>query len=323
MEMHTTKPHNFALIGTGGYIAPRHLKAIRDTGNRLVAAVDPNDSVGILDQYSFDTRFFTEIERFDRHLEKLKRGPEHERVDFVSVCSPNYLHDSHCRLGMRIGADVICEKPLVINPWNLDALEEIEGETGKKVNTVLQLRLLPSLIQLRKELLLLDSSDQHEVVLTYLTSRGAWYHTSWKGILEKSGGIATNIGVHFFDLLQWLFGSVGDVRLFHNDPHRMSGFIELERAKVRWFLSVDSSDLPFTVEPGKKSTFRSITVDGKEIEFSEGFTDLHTRVYEEILAGKGYGIPDARPSIELTHKIRTSPIVKSNGLAHPLFKKYS
>jgi UDP-N-acetyl-2-amino-2-deoxyglucuronate dehydrogenase len=323
MENHPKQPLNFALIGAGGYIAPRHLKAIRDTGNRLVAAVDPNDSVGILDQYSFDTRFFTEIERFDRHLEKLKKGPENERVHYVSVCSPNYLHDSHCRLGMRIGADVICEKPLVINPWNLDALEEIEAETGHKVNTVLQLRLLPSLLQLRKEILLLNSSKQHDVVLTYLTSRGAWYHTSWKGALDKSGGIATNIGVHFFDLLQWLFGTVGDVKLFHNDSQRMSGFIELERAKVRWFLSVDSSDLPYRAEPGKKSTFRSITVDGNEIEFSEGFTDLHTRVYEEIIAGIGYGIPDARPSIELTHKIRTSQIEPSKGLGHPLLENYA
>ncbi len=209
--------YNFALIGAAGYIAPRHLRAIRDTGNRLVAAVDPHDSVGMLDQYAFDTRFFTEIERFDRHLEKLRRGPEENKVNFVSVCSPNYLHDAHCRLALRVGADVICEKPLVINPWNLDALAELEAETGHKINTVLQLRLHPSLIQLREQLLADRSSRQHDVVLTYITSRGAWYHTSWKGVEEKSGGIATNIGIHFFDLLLWLFGPLAECRLFHND----------------------------------------------------------------------------------------------------------
>lgn len=312
---------NFAIIGTAGYIAPRHLKAIRDTGNRLVAAVDPHDSVGILDQYSFDTRFFSEIERFERHLEKLKRGSEEKRVNYVSICSPNYLHDAHCRLALHAGADVICEKPLVINPWNLDPLEEIESETGQKINTVLQLRLLPKLLQLRSELNQSPASKQHDVVLTYITSRGAWYHTSWKGNEEKSGGIATNIGIHFFDLLLWLFGSVGDVRVFENNPSKMSGYLELERAKVRWFLSVDLSDLPYTPEPGKKSTYRSITVDGKEIEFSEGFTDLHTKVYEETLAGRGFRIADARPSISLTHKIRTTPLTLAGDLLHPILKE--
>jgi len=226
---------NFALIGAAGYIAPRHLKAIRDTGNRLVAAVDPHDSVGLLDSFSFETRFFTEIERFDRHLEKLRRGPEENRVEYVSICSPNYLHDAHCRLALRVGADVICEKPLVINPWNLEPLQEIEAETGHKINTVLQLRLLPSLLQLHDELQT-SSNQQHDVLLSYITSRGAWYQTSWKGVVEKSGGVATNIGIHFFDLLQWLFGRHGDVRVFHSDPKRMSGFIEMEQAKVRWFL---------------------------------------------------------------------------------------
>lgn len=314
---------NFALIGAAGYIAPRHLKAIRDTGNRLVAAVDPHDSVGLLDQYSFDTRFFTEIERFDRHLEKLRRGPAENRVEYVSVCSPNYLHDAHCRLALRVGADVICEKPLVINPWNLDPLAELEAETGHKINTVLQLRLLPSLVALRERLLAeRTAGKQHDVVLTYLTSRGAWYHTSWKGVEDKSGGVATNIGIHFFDLLLWLFGGVGDVRLFHHDDKRMSGFIELEHARVRWFLSVDAADLPYDPQPGKKSTYRSITVDGQEIEFSEGFTDLHTRVYEQILAGNGFGIPDARPSIELTHRIRTSALMTAGDLAHPLLARH-
>jgi len=313
---------NFALIGAAGYIAPRHLKAIQDTGNRLVAAIDPHDSVGLLDQYSFDTRFFTEIERFDRHLEKLRRGSQENKVDYVSVCSPNYLHDAHCRLALRVGADVICEKPLVINPWNLDPLQELEAETGHKINTVLQLRLLPSLVSLKTQLNAGLSSGQHDVVLTYLTSRGAWYHTSWKGSDEKSGGVATNIGIHLFDLMLWLFGPAGEVRLFHHDDKCMSGFIELERARVRWFLSVDAADLPFPAQSGKKSTFRSIKVDGEEIEFSDGFTDLHTRVYEQILAGKGFGIDDARPSIQLTHQIRTSPVIPAGDLAHPFLARY-
>jgi UDP-N-acetyl-2-amino-2-deoxyglucuronate dehydrogenase len=314
---------NFALIGAAGYIAPRHLKAIRDTGNRLVAAVDPHDSVGQLDQYSFDTRFFTEIERFDRHLEKLRRGPEENRVHYVSVCSPNYLHDAHCRLALRVGADVICEKPLVINPWNLDPLVDLEAETGHKINTVLQLRIHPSLVQLREQLLVARTSQQHDVVLTYITSRGAWYHSSWKGVPDKSGGVATNIGIHFFDLLLWLFGPAAECRLFHNDTQRMAGFIELEHARVRWFLSVDTNDLPYQAEPGKKSTYRSIMVDGQEIEFSEGFTDLHTRVYEQALAGNGFGIKDARPSIELTHTIRTAPITSPGDLAHPFLARHN
>lgn len=311
---------NFALIGAAGYIAPRHLIAIRDTGNRLVAAVDPSDSVGRLDSFSFDTRFFTEIERFDRHLEKLKRGPEEDRVHYLSICSPNYLHDAHCRLGLRAGADVICEKPLVINPWNLDPLQELEAETGHKINTVLQLRLLPSLVQLRQQLLNASATTQHDVVLTYITSRGGWYHTSWKGNIEKSGGIATNIGIHFFDLLQWLFGAVGDVKVFLSDPSRMAGFLELEKARVRWFLSVDYHDLPFKFQPGGKATYRSITVDGSELEFSEGFTDLHTRVYEQILAGYGHGPNDVRPSIDLTYRIRQAPIIPAGDLLHPYLK---
>lgn len=311
---------NFALIGAAGYIAPRHLKAIRDTGNRLVAAIDPHDSVGLLDQFSFDTRFFTEIERFDRHLEKLRRGPAENRVEYVSICSPNYLHDAHCRLALRVGADVICEKPLVINPWNLEPLQEIEEETGHKINTVLQLRLLPSLLQLREELQG-SPNTQHNVLLSYITSRGAWYQTSWKGVVEKSGGVATNIGIHFFDLLQWLFGMHADVRVFHSDPKRMSGYIEMERATVRWFLSVDPTDLPAAVAANKKSTYRSITVDGKEIEFSDGFTDLHTEVYRQILAGNGHGIEVARPSIQLTHQIRTAPITEPGELGHPFLNK--
>lgn len=310
---------NFAVIGVGGYIAPRHLRAIRDTGNQLLAAVDPKDSVGVLDQYSFDVKFFTEIERFDRHLEKLRRGPEEGRIHYVSICSPNYLHDAHCRLALRSGADVICEKPLVINPWNLEALEEIEEETKKRIHTILQLRAHPELIKLRESLQ--KENTIHNVELTYITSRGPWYQVSWKGHADKSGGVATNIGVHFFDLLMWLFGSVSGIKVYHSDDQRMSGFIELERARVRWFLSVDKNDLPAQVKAGGKTTYRSITVDGKEIEFSEGFTDLHTRVYEETLAGRGFGIQDARPSITLTHDIRTSPISPRDGLAHPLLKK--
>lgn len=311
--------NNFAVIGVGGYIAPRHLRAIKDTGNRLVAAVDPKDSVGILDQYSYDVKFFTEIERFDRHLEKLRRGFEAERIHYVSICSPNYLHDAHCRLALRVGADVICEKPLVINPWNLDALEEIEAETKHRIFTILQLRVHPSLIKLRETLR--SAKDIHDVELTYITSRGPWYQVSWKGDHDKSGGVATNIGIHFFDLLMWLFGSVNGIKVYHKDDERMSGFIELERARVRWFLSVDKNDLPEQANTNGKTTYRSITVDGKEIEFSEGFTDLHTKVYEETLAGRGFGIKEARPSVQVTHDIRQSPLSPIDTLAHPFLRK--
>jgi UDP-N-acetyl-2-amino-2-deoxyglucuronate dehydrogenase len=307
---------NFAIIGVGGYIAPRHLRAIRDTENKLIAAVDPKDSVGVLDQYSFDIKFFTEIERFDRHLEKLRRGPEENRVQYVSICSPNYLHDAHCRLALRAGAEAICEKPLVINPWNFDALEDLEAETKHRIHTILQLRVHPALIKLREDLQ--QTGGMHDVELTYITSRGPWYHVSWKGHVEKSGGVATNIGVHFFDLLLWLFGSVQGLKVYHSDESRMSGFIELEHARVRWFLSVDNNDLPALATINGKATYRSIRVDGTEVEFSEGFTDLHTRVYEETLAGRGFGIKDARPSIELTYAIRTAEISPRDVLAHPL-----
>ncbi len=308
---------NFAITGVGGYIAPRHLRAIRDTGNRLVAAVDPKDSVGILDQYSFDVRFFTEVERFDRHLEKLRRGVEADRVHYLTVCSPNYLHDAHCRLGLRVGADVICEKPLVINPWNLDPLRELELETGRRIFTVLQLRAHPKLIELRARLRAESPRTPHDVVLTYVTSRGAWYDVSWKGSIEKSGGVPTNIGIHFFDLLVWLFGDVESQEVHLKQPRRMAGTIALERARVRWFLSVEQRDLPFTPEPGGRATFRSITVDGQEIEFSEGFTDLHTVVYRDVLAGHGYGLDDVRPSIDLAHQIRVAEPVTPGPDAHP------
>jgi len=309
---------NFAIIGVAGYIAPRHLKAIRDTNNQLVAATDPHDSVGILDQYSFDVRFFSEIERFDRHLEKLRRGPDEKRVDYVTICSPNYLHDAHCRLALRVGAHAICEKPLTINPWNLDALRDVESEFGTRIHTVLQLRVHPILLKLREELLQHNGRHQHDVCLTYITARGGWYHVSWKGSLEKSGGIGTNIGIHFFDLLLWLFGSVGECRVHHSDSQRMSGFLDLERARVRWFLSVDAADIPRGAGSNGFKTYRSITIDGKEIEFTEGFTDLHTRVYETTLAGNGFGIEDARPSIELGHRIRTSDLSRRDDTVHPL-----
>ncbi|MBN2303699.1 MAG: Gfo/Idh/MocA family oxidoreductase [Anaerolineae bacterium] len=311
---------NFAITGVAGYIAPRHLKAIKETGNRIVAALDPNDSVGLLDQYATDISFFTEFERFDRHLEKLRRGPESEHVHYVSICSPNYLHDAHCRHALRVGADVICEKPLVINPWNLEALQEIEAETGGRINTVLQLRVHPRLIELRERLLAANSGQQHEVRLTYITARGLWYLYSWKGDEEKSGGVTTNIGVHFFDLLLWLFGSPVEYRVYHVDKKRSVGFLELERARVQWFLSIDHRDLPFEPDPGVRTTYRSITVDGEEIEFTGGFTDLHTRVYEEILAGRGFGIEDARPSIELTYNVRQAPISPYDDMVHEMYK---
>ncbi len=309
MKPDSTRPEtarNFAITGVGGYVAPRHLKAIYDTGNRVIAALDPKDSVGILDRYDFGISFFTEFERFDRHLEKLRRGPDDQRIHYVSICTPNYLHDAHCRLALRVGADAICEKPLVINPWNLDALQELEAEFGRRIYTVLQLRLHPALIALRERLQ--QASGRHEVNLNYITARGVWYHVAWKGGLDKSGGLATNIGIHFFDLLIWLFGEAGDIRMYQADPYRMRGMIELERARVNWLLSIDPNDLPFPAQPGQRSTFRSLTVDGEEIEFSEGFTGLHTRVYEETLAGRGFSIADARPSIELVHRIRGSPI---------------
>jgi UDP-N-acetyl-2-amino-2-deoxyglucuronate dehydrogenase len=302
---------NFALIGAGGYIAPRHMKAIRDTGNRIVAAVDRHDSVGQLDQYGFDIRFFTEIERFDRYVEKLRRAGESERVHYVTVCSPNYLHDSHCRLGMRAGADVICEKPLVINPWNLDALEQIENETGRRVNTVLQLRVHPKLLAVREQLAA-SGKAMHDVQLTYITARGAWYHVSWKGNEEKSGGVAMNIGVHLFDLLLWLFGRDQSVHVEYRDDRRIYGTLALERARVRWFLSVDPADLPEQAHTAGRVGYRSMTVDGSEVEFTDGFADLHTTVYREMLEGRGFGIADVRPSTELLYRIRTAKAAESN-----------
>jgi UDP-N-acetyl-2-amino-2-deoxyglucuronate dehydrogenase len=296
---------NFAVIGVAGYVAGRHLKAINDTGNRLVAAVDPNDSVGILDRYSNDVRYFREIERFDRHIDKLRRGPAEHHIDWVSVCSPNYLHDAHIRLALRSGAHALCEKPIVINPWNLDALQELELETGRRVFTVLQLRLHPQLIELRERLRAQPPARRADVSLVYITSRGPWYQVSWKGSVEKSGGIATNIGIHLLDLLIWLFGKPGHASLSVGEAVRIGGELELEHADVRWFLSTDRADLPPDVREKGAPTYRLITIDGVPLEFSEGFTDLHTEVYRKTLAGEGFGIEDARPSIELVSAIRS------------------
>src|SRR5258708_26018117 len=276
---------NFALIGAAGYIAPRHMKAIKDTGNNLIAALDKNDSVGILDSYFPDADFFTEFERFDRHLEKLKRLGK--KIDFVSVCSPNYLHDAHIRFGLRIGADVICEKPVVLNPWNIDALEEIEKETGHRVFTILQLRLHPAIIALKEKIDAALPGKKHVVDLQYITSRGHWYHTSWKGDITKSGGIATNIGVHFFDMLMWVFGSVVENNVTLHTKNTASGSLELEKASINWMLSIDVNTLPESVRAAGKRTFRTLTIDGEAFEFSEGFTELHTQSYNDIILGKG------------------------------------
>ena len=292
---------NFALIGAGGYIAPRHMKAIKETGHNLLAALDKHDSVGILDSYFPQADFFIEFERFDRHLEKLKRLGIH--TDYVTVCSPNYLHDSHIRFGLRIGANVICEKPLVLNPWNVDALMEMEKETGKQVFTILQLRLHPAIIALREKVQA-SPGKKYEVDLRYITSRGHWYHISWKGDIQKSGGIATNIGIHFFDMLLWIFGDVKENTVHQHSNETASGTLILEKANVNWFLSIDENTLPGDVRETGKRTFRSLTINEEQFEFSEGFTDLHTRSYEEILSGRGFPLSEARKSIELVHSIR-------------------
>ncbi len=276
----------------------------------------PHDAVGLLDRYSFDIRFFTEFERFDRHIEKVRRGSEGDRVHVVSICSPNYLHDAHVRFALRVGADAICEKPLVINPWNLDALEGLERETGRSVFTILQLRLHPSIVALRKHLA--ANPRHHNVSLTYVTSRGRWYDVSWKGSLERSGGVATNIGIHFFDLLVWLFGDVRESHVHLSEPSRMAGHLELGQATVQWFLSTDSRDLPGPREGRSSPTFRSMTIDGQDVEFTDGFNDLHTRVYELTMAGTGFRIADARSSIELAHRIRTAAVTSPQIPPHPM-----
>jgi len=300
---------NFALIGAGGYIAPRHMKAIKDTGNNLIAALDKNDSVGILDSYFPDADFFTEFERFDRHLEKLKR--QGIKIDFVSVCSPNYLHDAHIRFGLRIGANVICEKPVVLNPWNIDALEEIEKETGNHVFTILQLRLHPAIIALKEKIDSAPPGKKHQVELQYITSRGHWYHTSWKGDITKSGGIATNIGVHFFDMLMWIFGEVKENYVSQHTQSTASGTLELDKATINWMLSIDANTLPPEVKAGGKRTYRTLTIDGDSFEFSEGFTELHTTSYSNIISGNGFPLSETRRSIDLVHKIRSFDTLKN------------
>jgi len=305
---------NFALTGLAGYVAPRHLQAIRDTGNTLIAALDPHDSVGIIDQFFPQAAFFTEFERFDRHLER--RRKTEKAIQYLSVCAPNHLHDAHIRLALRLGANAICEKPLVLNPWNLDALEKLEDESGARVFTVLQLRVHPKLIELRDRLRSEDGK-RHRVRLTYITSRGVWYNYSWKGDIKKSGGVATNIGIHFFDLLHWLFGDVEGYEVFVSEADRMGGRITLENADVEWYLSLRSSDLPENVQ-GVKPTYRSIQVDGHEVEFSGGFRDLHTLLYERTLEGNGFGISDARTSIELVHGLRNASTTTPDADAHPI-----
>jgi UDP-N-acetyl-2-amino-2-deoxyglucuronate dehydrogenase len=311
---------NFALIGAAGYIAPRHMKAIKDTGNNLAAALDKHDAVGIIDSYFPDADFFVEFERFDRYVDKLRRQGAGKRIDYVSIASPNYLHDAHIRFALRIGADAICEKPLVLNPWNLDALREMEQENGNRVNTILQLRMHPAITQLKADSQNAYQERKADINLTYIASRGHWYGISWKGDVSKSGGIATNIGVHFFDMLQWIFGKPQWNVVHLTQPTKAAGFLELERARVRWFLSLDRNDLPQTVAETGKTTFRSITVDGKEIEFSDGFTDLHTASYQQILEGKGFGLEDARRSIETVFEIRNAQAAPLRGDYHPFLK---
>jgi UDP-N-acetyl-2-amino-2-deoxyglucuronate dehydrogenase len=292
---------NFALIGAAGYIAPRHMQAIKETGNNLVAALDRFDSVGVIDSYFPHADFFTEFERFDRHIDKLRRGGT--KIDYVSICSPNYLHDSHIRFALRQQADAICEKPLVLNPWNVEALEELEKETEKKVYTILQLRLHPAIQQLKREIES-TSKKNHEINLTYITSRGSWYHHSWKGDQSKSGGIATNIGIHFFDMLLWIFGEAKESELTEVSDDHAAGILKLEKATVKWYLSINADHLPEETKQKGKRTHRSLLIEGKEIEFSDGFTDLHTQSYREILAGRGFGLKEAKASIELAHGFR-------------------
>ncbi|OGP80301.1 MAG: oxidoreductase [Deltaproteobacteria bacterium RBG_19FT_COMBO_60_16] len=318
----TAVPRNFALIGAAGYVAPRHMKAIRDTGNRIVCALDKSDSVGILDSFFYDVAFFAEFERFDRHAEKLRRQGGDKRIHYTSICSPNYLHDAHVRFSLRIGADAICEKPLVLNPWNLDALAELEQESGKRIFNILQLRVHPSIIALREKIRQAPAGKKYAIDLTYITARGNWYFASWKGDISKSGGIATNIGVHFFDMLLWVFGGVKHFELHIADDRKITGFLELEKAQVRWFLSVGKEDLPEMAVKEGKTTYRSITVDGEEFEFSGGFVDLHTVIYQEILAGRGFGIEEARPSIDLVHRLRNAVPARNPGShVHPLLNR--
>jgi UDP-N-acetyl-2-amino-2-deoxyglucuronate dehydrogenase len=314
----TETPKNFGIIGVAGYIAVRHLKAIKETGNNLLASLDKFDSVGLIDSYFPESDFFVEFERFDRHFDKLKRTGTN--IDYVSICSPNYLHDSHIRFALRHRADAICEKPIVLNPWNLDALREIENETGRKIYTILQLRLHPKLIELKEKIRNGPKGKVYDVDLSYITSRGNWYSISWKGDIQKSGGVATNIGIHFFDLLCWIFGNTEKNIVHISKANKAAGYLELENARIRWFLSLDYNDIPEAVKKTGKRTFRSISVDGEEIEFSEGFNDLHTLTYKEILAGRGFGLNDARQSVDTAYTIRNASPTGIKGDFHPLLK---
>jgi UDP-N-acetyl-2-amino-2-deoxyglucuronate dehydrogenase len=313
-ELNLSNKKTFALIGTAGFIAPRHLKAIKDTGNELVAALDKFDSVGILDSHFPHADFFTEYERFDRHIDKIKRTGK--KIDYVSICTPNYLHDSHIRFALRQNADAICEKPLVLNPWNVEALQEIEKETGKHINTILQLRLHPVIIELRDKINSMPDDKMHDITLTYITSRGKWYFTSWKGDVQKSGGIATNIGVHFFDMLTWIFGDIQLNTVHMMKENKAGGFLQLKKARVKWFLSLDAEDLPQDVKEKNQRTFRSITIDNQELEFSDGFTDLHTHSYREILKGNGFTLQDAKTSIQTVYEIRNLNPIGKKGEYH-------
>ena len=305
---------NFALIGAAGYIAPRHLRAIKETNNNLIAALDKFDSVGVMDSYFPKADFFVEFERFDRHIEKIKRNGTH--LDYVSICTPNYLHDAHIRMALRSGADAICEKPLVLNPWNVDALSEIEKESGQKINTILQLRLHPSIIALKEKVKRENKKGKYDIDLTYITSRGNWYDISWKGDASKSGGIATNIGIHFYDMLSWIFGDVQENVVHLRGKDKSAGYLEFEKARVRWFLSIDENSLPKHVKEIGQRTYRSILIDNKEIEFSAGFTDLHTVSYQGILKGEGFGLKDAKKSVDIVHQIRNNEIIQKGG-KHP------
>lgn len=307
---------NFALIGAAGFIAPRHMKAIKDTRNNLVAALDPYDGVGIIDSYFPEADFFTEFERFDRHIDKLKRNGTN--VDYMSVCSPNFLHDSHIRFGLRYGADVICEKPIALNPWNVESLKKIEKETGRRIYNILQTRLHPSVIELKRKIENGDPNKIYDVDLTYITSRGFWYYTSWKGDTTKSGGVATNIGIHFFDILTWIFGDIRENIVHLHEHDRAAGFLQLGKARVRWFLSINYDTIPEEIKQKGVRTFRSIIVDGDEFEFSGGFTELHTKSYEEILNGNGFRISDAQKAIQTVFDIRSSIPVGLKGDYHPL-----
>lgn len=310
----------FALIGAAGFIAPRHMKAIKEIEHELVAALDPNDSVGIIDSYFPEADFFTEYERFDRHIDKLRRFGNEHAVDYISICSPNYLHDAHIRFALRSGADAICEKPIVLNPYNIDALIDIEKQSDNKVHTILQLRLHQAIIDLKKEVEQ-NPGKMYDVDLTYITSRGKWYHYSWKGDEQKSGGVATNIGVHFYDMLHFVFGNLKSNIVHHRDPKRASGYLEYDQARVRWFLSVEADDLPNEVKEKGQRTFRNITADGKQVEFSQGFTDLHTRIYEDILSGRGFGLEANRVAIQTVADIRNAELKGKTSDYHPLLKR--